>query len=284
MLKLIRPLHWLKNTLVFLPILLAPSFSFGQVWDLVGLFFGLAAVSSAGYVLNDLKDAEADKLHPKKQFRPIASGEISKKTAFTLLFACLFIGVATGVLFGTRALVFILAYFVGTVLYSMLVKHSFPGDLIWLSGLYVLRLTAALVVGQFEVSTLLLSFVFVLFLSLSSAKRYVELTQGNVGLSRKAYDGVSSDFVRTWGIGFAAVSIAILVAYSSTSDIEGEPGGIVLAVLPIILSWWLMRFWLKVVDEVTYPIWDPVLWAAKDWPTWLSFAACTLVVYLANMT
>src|SRR4051794_5181284 len=91
--KVMRVHQWAKNTLVFAPILLAHRFTSLQSWGQTLLaFLGFSLVASAAYVWNDLMDLEADRAHPEKRRRPIASGTISERLAWSLIPALLFLG------------------------------------------------------------------------------------------------------------------------------------------------------------------------------------------------
>ena len=87
--RLLRPLQWLKNVFVFAPIffsnnLLKPEF----FWPTLAVFASFCLISSSIYCFNDLRDVEADRLHPKKCKRPIASGAVSVKGGYTMMLLC----------------------------------------------------------------------------------------------------------------------------------------------------------------------------------------------------
>ena len=84
--KLLRPQQYYKNLLVFLGIIFSGlMFSFELYWSLILGFFALSFVSSTSYIINDWKDIEADRNHPEKKFRPLASGAVSKREAVLLI-------------------------------------------------------------------------------------------------------------------------------------------------------------------------------------------------------
>lgn len=93
-LLLLRPHHWIKNLFLFLPLFFAGEvFSIDKLMNTLIGFFAFGFIASSIYVINDYKDVEADKLHPEKCTRPIASGAVSKPAALILFFLCLLAGI-----------------------------------------------------------------------------------------------------------------------------------------------------------------------------------------------
>jgi 4-hydroxybenzoate polyprenyltransferase len=89
--KLIRPKHWLKNLLIFLPCILALEFEKIFSSNSLFAFISMSMIASGGYILNDIKDVDKDRLHPRKKFRPIADGIIPIREAFVILLLLIFI-------------------------------------------------------------------------------------------------------------------------------------------------------------------------------------------------
>ena len=90
---ILRPWQWVKNLLILVPVILNRSFSFDNIENNLIIFISFSLLASGNYILNDLKDLQNDKLHPKKKFRPIANGKINKNNAkiysFVLIFSSL---------------------------------------------------------------------------------------------------------------------------------------------------------------------------------------------------
>ena len=281
--RLIRPTHWLKNALVFLPVFFSEVVSYSQIFDLFVLSIALSVASASGYVFNDVIDVRRDRAHPQKKFRPIASGSISIPFSISLISALALVSLILGASLGNIGFFWVCAYIIGSASYTIWAKFSFPLDLVWLSGLYVLRLGAAFFVGQFAPSMFLLSFVFMFFLSLSAGKRYIEMTRGDAAKTREAYKDLSPDLIRIMGILFSGVALSILLGYAVTFvDSEPTEKSIYIIGLPIVLTWWLMRFWTKLSDTKSSSIWDPVTWAARDLSTWVVFLAGVQFVVIAG--
>lgn len=140
--KLLRVKHYIKNFLIFIPLLFA-----GELFDLDRLlkavigFFSFCVVSSIVYIINDLKDVGKDKNHPKKKNRPIASGKICKKTAIGIIIILLVIAII--LLFELNnmwASVFVCLYIGLNIAYSFGLKNKPIVDVVILSSGFVIRI------------------------------------------------------------------------------------------------------------------------------------------------
>ena len=175
--RALRPHQWAKNLLLFVPLLTSH-----QLFDPGGLiaatlgFIAFSAMASAGYVLNDLLDVEADRAHPVKRERPFAAADLTPRDGGLAFAGLTVFGLALALAFLPLKFVGLLvAYFVATVSYSVYLKSKLLLDVILLAGLYTLRVLAGGAAVGVVVSQWLLSFSMYLFLSLAFAKRYSEL-------------------------------------------------------------------------------------------------------------
>ncbi len=176
MVKLLRPHQWLKNGFVLVGLL------FGHAWNdpskvqavlLAVLAFCL--VSSAIYVVNDLTDREADRLHPKKCHRPLAAGTVTPGTGLVLALACVVGGLAFASLSSPRVLQFVLAYALLNVAYSWRLKHVVILDVFIIAAGFMLRLLAGTEGVGIPPSSWLLLTGLMVTLFLGFAKRRSEL-------------------------------------------------------------------------------------------------------------
>src|SRR5687767_9853607 len=120
----LRPKQWTKNGLLFAALIFSGHYTDPKGWLACGLaFVTFCLLSSTGYVYNDLRDAEADRNHPKKRFRPIAAGELSPRGAWMLMVGCFVGGLAIAALLGWAFVLTALLYFVTTLSYSLVFKH-----------------------------------------------------------------------------------------------------------------------------------------------------------------
>src|SRR5262249_26246068 len=139
----LRPHQWAKNALLLLPMVLAGTPSASTAFRAVVGMAAFCLVASAGYVLNDILDIEADRAHPTKRLRPFASGELPVKLGppfFTLLLVTSF-GLSFEFLSSGFAVMLAL-YLAGTLLYSLFLKRRLLIDVLVLAGLYTHRILA----------------------------------------------------------------------------------------------------------------------------------------------
>lgn len=176
LIRLLRPQQWFKNVFVFLPLIYSGNALTVTLWPAAILtFIAFCALSSATYVINDLRDRHADRINPEKKHRPLASGKISLQTAILLATSTTLLGLALAVFLPPGTLACALAYFVFSQLYTLWIKHEPFADVILLSANFVLRAIAgAFAIGVF-VSPWLITCVFFLALFLFLGKRHGEL-------------------------------------------------------------------------------------------------------------
>jgi 4-hydroxybenzoate polyprenyltransferase len=173
-----RPQEWVKNLLVFAGLLFSAKFrELDAIVDATITFAGFCAVASGGYLSNDVHDAELDRQHPTKRRRPIAAGELGANTALTLALILVVVGIAGSALL-VEPLVggLVLAYGVGTTLYSYLLKTEVILDVMTISGLFVLRVLAGAVAVDADASAFLLLCTGMVALFLGFTKRRQEAT------------------------------------------------------------------------------------------------------------
>ena len=185
----IRVHQWMKNCLIFVPLLAAHQLMNSiLVWKglLAFILFGLCA--SSVYILNDLLDLADDRHHHSKKYRAFASGDLSIKaglTAFPLLLGTAFLG---SILFlPWQFAAALLAYYALTLAYSLHLKRQMAIDVIALAALYTLRIIAGAAAFQLELTFWMLAFSMFMFLSLALVKRYAELREARAkGKTRQA--------------------------------------------------------------------------------------------------
>jgi 4-hydroxybenzoate polyprenyltransferase len=176
--KALRPQEWVKNLLVFAGLLFSAKFKDGgAVVDATITFAAFCMVASAGYLVNDAQDVDEDRQHPTKRFRPIAAGEISIPFAITLAVVLAVVALAGSAVFVSLEVAgLVLAYGVGTTLYSYVLKHEVILDVMTIAGLFVLRVLAGAVAVNAEASAFLLLCTGMVALFLGFTKRRQEAT------------------------------------------------------------------------------------------------------------
>ena len=177
-LKAMRPQEWVKNLLVYAGLLFSGQFDeINAILAATVTFIAFCMVASAGYLVNDVQDIEEDRQHPKKRFRPIAAGELGIPSAITLAVVLAVVGLAGATaLEGPTIGGIVLAYGVGTTLYSYLLKHEVILDVMAIAGLFVLRVLAGAVAVDADASAYLLLCTGMVALFLGFTKRRQEAT------------------------------------------------------------------------------------------------------------
>lgn len=198
--KLIRAKHWLKNGLIFLPIFFSLNlFNLNYLLTCLLAFIVFCFTSSIVYILNDMSDIEKDKLHPVKKFRPLASGEVSKKQAYIVMFLlAIVIAIIMAFFFKTTKNIFVilipLIYLILNILYSKKLKNEPIIDVVILVSGFVLRVMYGGVVVDVEVSKFLYLMIIFGSFYLGFGKRRNEIIK-NGNKSRKVLSLYNKEFL-----------------------------------------------------------------------------------------
>lgn len=174
--KLIRLKHWVKNLFLFIPVFFAGEVLNSSLYTpLIAGFFAFGFVASTIYILNDLKDIENDKLHPKKRFRPLAAGTVSKTGAIIIIPLFLFLGFGIAASISLKFSFVLAIYFVMNLAYTFGLKKISILDIIIVSIGFVLRIKAGSIITLIPLSQWIIIMVFLLALFLAIAKRRDDL-------------------------------------------------------------------------------------------------------------
>lgn len=266
--KAIRAHQWLKNALIFVPLLTA--FSFVDVSKLVSVmaaFIAFSLTASATYIWNDLVDLENDRRHPRKRKRPIASGVVSIPRAVLAACALMSIGLVVGYLISAQFLAILMAYIVLTTSYSLVLKRYVLIDVLMLAVLYTVRILAGAIALDVSISVWLLAFSLLTFYSLAILKRCAELMSLQQ-IQREATSGRDyrvADLAVLWplGIGASLASIVVFCLFIQAAETQSRYltptllWGVVLALL-----YWLSRLWIKTSRSEMHD--DPLVYAIMD--------------------
>ena len=247
----LRIRQWMKNLLVLVPLALAHRIS-----DLPLLGAGIAAFvsfslcASAVYVLNDLWDLDADRRHPVKRGRPMASGSVSIPDGIAVAAISLAGAFFTAAAFLPQAFLPVLAgYLVITTLYTFLLKRFAVLDVVVLALCYAYRVIAGAVATGILLSGWLLAFSLFFFLSLAFLKRFAELAMRRAGgLGAEGGRGYASgdlEVIRLLGIASATVAVFVMALYVTNPQVTllyRRPPALWLVALATL--YWLGRIWL----------------------------------------
>jgi 4-hydroxybenzoate polyprenyltransferase/phosphoserine phosphatase len=278
----LRPTHWLKNVLVFLPVFASHRWSDpASVLSALHAFVAFTMVASAVYLANDLADVGADRAHAVKRGRAIAAGRVSISTGAGVSVLLLLGGFFLATQLPERVSSLLLAYVAGNVVYTVVIKRIPVIDVITLAGMYTLRVLVGGAATSIALTNWFLAFFTFLFLSLALLKRFSELLAHSTpdGPGRRGYQHADIDMVRTLGVTSAFASLLVLALYFNSPDVQllyHRPSALWL--VGVTTCWWIARMWLLagrgIVNE------DPIAFAARDRFTWW-IALATVLSMLA---
>ena len=265
-LRAMRPHQWVKNLLIFIPMLAARDFY--AFWPALLAFISFSMVASSIYIINDLFDLAADRAHPRKCKRPFAAGDIPIKHGF-YLFAILFT-IAAGLASAFLPPLFLgvlLLYLVTTVAYSLVLKRKLIIDVWTLAGLYTVRLMAGAAATSLVLSPWILGFSMFLFFALAAVKRQAELADQiirNVSdTAGRAYKTADLPVLQMMSVaaGYAAVLLFGLYTNSTVATGNYAAPHLLWGVCPILL-YWISR--VAIMTHRGYMTDDPIVFSAKD--------------------
>jgi 4-hydroxybenzoate polyprenyltransferase len=280
--RAIRLHQWAKNTLIFVPMLLAHQWNAGTFIGAMIAFFSFGLCASSTYIVNDLLDVDADRRHPTKRKRAFAAGDLSAQAgvvAIVLLFAAaIFLALALPRIHDAIApydafsrpfsfLKWLIFYTITTLSYSLYLKRKLLLDVFVLSGLYTVRILAGSAATGVAVSTWLAGFSVFFFLSLAFVKRFSELEsireRGAAVNTGRGYRVADLEQVRALGVGAAYAAVVVMTLYISnpeTHELYRHPIRLWLVVPALLL--WLSNVWTLTsrgeMDD------DPVVFAVTD--------------------
>lgn len=265
--KIIRPHQWVKNILVFVPMLMSHSFSMNNFILSTKAFIIFSLVASSIYVINDIVDIKSDQKHPYKRNRPLAAGLININQCkyiiiFLLLFSIFFlIGV------NKDFLILIILYFIISNLYTFFFKKYVIIDLLILASLYTIRIIGGGFITGISISIWLLSFSIFFFLSLAAIKRQIEIINfkknKKVKITGRGYIVNDQKIINMIALYSGYTSILILVLYINSPQVislYSSPN--ILWGMCLIMLFWISRIMFmsskKKIED------DPIVYAIKD--------------------
>ncbi len=282
-LKIVRPYQWVKNILVFTPMLMSHQLTINNFIISIKAFIIFSLIASTIYIINDIADIKSDKEHPYKKYRPLAAGLISiyqcKILILLLLLLC-------GLFLTTTNLNFfllIIAYFVISNFYTFFFKKYRFIDLLVLSVLYTLRIIAGGLITNISISIWLLSFSIFFFISLASVKRQIELLSlqkfDKEKISGRGYSLGHENIINKISILSGCASILVLIFYiNSPQVLKLYSSPEILWGICIIMFYWISRIILiakkgKIKD-------DPIVFAINDKISYLCLIFILCIIWL----
>ncbi len=247
-LRAMRPKQWVKNVLVLAaPLaagqLLQPAVLLASAWA----FVSFSLVSASIYLINDSRDVEADRLHPKKRFRPIAAGELSIPTAYVLAAITVAASLAIGFWVAPLLGVTLASYWVLQVIYSLFLKHQPIIDLAMVAAGFLLRAVAGGVAAGLPLSQWFLLVASFGSLFMVAGKRYSELKElGTEAGTRASLERYTKSYLReVWSVSIAIVimSYSLWAFEQAKTQLWGIPWTTI-SIAPFTLA--VLRYAMKI--------------------------------------
>ena len=234
----LRPRQWTKNGLLFIALAFTLNLQQpGLLLRTLAAFACFCALSSAGYLLNDVVDVEADRAHPTKRLRPIAAGQVPVSLALGLGIGLVVVGLGAAFLLGLLFGLLALSYTLLTAVYSTTLKHIVLLDIFGLAGGFVLRAAAGAVASDVPISPWLYIATLLGALLIALGKRRTELETLGVEAAvghRRNLESYSLEFIDQL---IVVISSAALMTYALyTFSAENLPRNhSMMVTIPVVL-------------------------------------------------
>lgn len=266
--KALRVHQWVKNSLIFVPLLTAHQFQNSQMVMMSLLaFLSFSLCASSVYFLNDLLDLNDDRQHATKKNRPFAAGTLSLLAGIVGAPLLLLVAIGICLFLPVQFQVVLAAYYLLTLAYSFKLKRLVMVDVVALASLYTIRIVAGAAAISVALSFWLLSFSIFVFLSLAIIKRYTELMKLRTKSATKAlgrgYQVEDLELLSSLGGSSGYISVLVLALYINSPEVKGMYSNPTL-MWPacLVMLYWVSRIWIIAhrggMDD------DPIVFALKD--------------------
>lgn len=284
-LKELRPHQWVKNLLIFLPIITSHQISIATITNSLLGFLAFCVSASSIYILNDILDIQDDRNDSLKKHRPIASGELSILSAVTVMVVLISLVIGIGIFIPPNAIYVLIFYYLVTIGYSLKLKRMPIVDIYILSMLYSVRVFMGQAMTNITISAWLIVFCMFFFLSLACLKRVSELYRvqnHNQPLAkRRGYATEDLKILMPTGICCALIAVLVVGLYINSDQVKSlyaHPDRIWFIVF--VLLFWKIRLWFLggrgLINQ------DPILFVIKDKTTYFIFSLIAITGILAK--
>ncbi|PCJ44168.1 MAG: hypothetical protein COA99_07280 [Moraxellaceae bacterium] len=267
-LKALRVHQWVKNALIFVPLLAAHQVSSGGALVACALaFISFSLCASSVYLLNDLLDLPDDRRHKTKRNRPLAAGTLNLIHGLLAAPMLLVVAFLIAMLLPVEYFVVLASYYILTVAYSFYLKRVVLIDVVTLASLYTIRIVAGAAAISVALSFWLLAFSVFLFLSLAILKRYTELlalkeSSGSKAIGR-GYQVEDIELLSSLGGSSGYISVLVLALYINSGDIlQLYSNPMVMWPTCLVMLYWVSRVWIIAHRGQMHD--DPIVFAIKD--------------------
>lgn len=283
--KALRMHQWVKNLLLFVPLLTSHQFADLELLAKSALaFLAFGVCASATYLINDLSDLDSDRVHWKKRFRPLAAGTLSIRRAMFVIAFALPLSAVIAYFINPYFLLVLACYVAVTLAYSFVLKRLQTVDILTLASLYTLRIIAGGVAISILPSFWLLAFSMFLFLCLALIKRISEILKAGGGdgevkkLSGRGYYTSDLPILNSLATSSGMLSILVFAMYLNSEDVVDlyHLPHLLWLVCPVF-SYWIVRILIMSsrgeIDE------DPIVFALKDRRSWLAGLIISIILF-----
>jgi len=282
--KALRPYQWIKNILVFLPILAAHELTFKNIGEGLIAFFSFSFIASCVYLINDLMDLKADRAHPRKKLRPFASCSIEILYGILTIPILFTSGILLSLNLNYSFTLLLIIYFLITTFYSLLLKRLAILDIFTLAILYTIRIVGGGIATDVSISFWLLAFSMFIFLSLAAIKRQAEIIDLIKRNEKKAigrgYFIEDLPIINMISICSGFISVLVVCLYVNS------PKVLILYDSPWILwcACWVLLYWIININFLTNRGEmndDPIIFAIKNKTSLICMISFSLLFLLS---
>jgi 4-hydroxybenzoate polyprenyltransferase len=287
-LRALRAHQWVKNLLIFFPLLTSHRLTDWPVFALAAVGFLACCLAASGtYLINDLFDLQADRAHPGKCRRPFAAGLLNPAAGVVAALALWVAAFVAALPLNRGARLLLAGYIVLTLAYSLRLKRWMFVDVLLLVCLYLLRIFLGGVATGITISVWLLAFSMFFFLALALVKRLTELrtleraSAGGWETSAGGYQASDVQILGSLAAAGAYLSVVLFALYINSPEaplIYRRPQ--LLWPLCLVIIYWLSRMLLMANRGQLHD--DPIVFATHDRASWITGIAVLAILYVAK--
>ncbi|MBY6151942.1 UbiA family prenyltransferase [Vannielia litorea] len=265
LIKALRPHQWVKNVLLLLPLVAAHEFTWAALMPVLVGIIAFSFAASSIYIVNDLLDLEADRLHKTKCKRPFAAGTVPIGVGMIIAIALGLSSLILAAALNWAFLGIVVLYIATSLAYSLKLKRMRWVDIVVLASLYTIRVVAGAAAGEVAITSAMLVFVFPVFITLGCVKRITELAKAedDERLPGRGYGRPDRhDLLNVAGIGvFGALLIFFIYTLSPEAKTLYPDRWLLWAAMPFLAHWLIRMVRIGWQGKMDY---DPIVFAARD--------------------
>ena len=282
-LKIIRPYQYVKNILVFTPLLMSHNFDFNNLILSAKAFVIFSLMASSIYVINDIIDLKADQNHPFKKYRPLAAKLVTVNHCKVLILILLALSAVFLLNVNKEFIIIIISYFILSNLYTFFLKRIIIIDLLTLSLLYTSRILGGSFITDISTSSSLFLFSVFFFTSLAAVKRLTEIINvlkfKKMKIYGRGYTTRHKKMIYWIAILTGWISILILIFHINSPEvIKQYSSPNILWIICFVMFFWISRI-IHVSSKGKIKD-DPIVYAISDKISYLCLVIILFIFWL----